>query len=219
MSKSTTKLSISHSIFGAPWAELPSTQLPLQSEVVRHFLFLKTNKHKSNKKIIPVLGQLLIEIWNRASIPPQPLKNVNTKLSQLMERGSEASKQGNQARKMLKVKENLTKLFDIAFCQCLNLASCCCPKEMRVPKREQTFLTDQRAIRNMHIGKLDKKVSKANKKNMVGRINCYKEKRQRFNERSNFHHLILGWHLLLTLMLLVVAIVTVAAFSVKNFLI
>ena len=35
---------------------------------------------------------------------------------------------------------------------------------MRVPKREQTFLTDQRAIRNMHIGELDKKVSKANKR-------------------------------------------------------
>ena len=35
---------------------------------------------------------------------------------------------------------------------------------MRVPKREQTFLTDQRAIRNMNIGELDKKVSKANKR-------------------------------------------------------
>ena len=148
---------MSHSIFGAPLAELPSTQLPLQSEVARHFLFLKTNKHKSNKEIIPVLGQLLIEIWNRASIPSQSLKNVNTKLSRLMERGSEASKQGKRAQKALKFKENLTKLFDITFCQCLNFASCCCPKEMRVPKREQTFLTDQRAIRNMHIGELDKK--------------------------------------------------------------
>ena len=75
---------MSHSIFGAPFAELPSTQLPLQSEVTRHFLFLKTNKHKSNKEIIPVLGQLVSEIWNRASIPPQSLKNVNTKLSRLM---------------------------------------------------------------------------------------------------------------------------------------
>ena len=139
MSKSTTRLSMSHSIFGAPLTELPSTQLSLQSEVARQFLFLKTNKHKSNKEIIPVLGQLLIEIWNRASIPSQSLKNVYTKLDRLMERGSEASKQGKQARKALKFKKNLTKLFNITFCQCLNFASCCCPKEMRVPKREQPF--------------------------------------------------------------------------------
>ena len=114
-------------------------------------------------------------------------------------------------------------MFDITFRQCLNFASCCCPKEMRVPKREQTFLTDQRAIRNMHIRKLDKKVSKANKrkhdKENQLRERKEEEKRQRFERESNFHHLILNWHLLLTLMLLVVAVVIVAAFSVKNFLI
>ena len=139
-------------MFGAPLAELLSTQLPLQSEVARHFLFLKTNKHKSNKEIIPVLGQLRIEIWIRASLPPQSLKNVNTKLSGLMERGSEASKQGKRAQRALKVTENLTKLFDITFCQCVKLAFCFCTKETRVSKRELSFLTDQRAIRNMHNG-------------------------------------------------------------------
>ena len=44
---------------------------------------------------------------------PQSLKNVNTKLSRLMERGSEASKQGKRAQRALKVKKNLTKFFDI----------------------------------------------------------------------------------------------------------
>ena len=66
-------------------------------------------------------------------------------------------------------------LFDIKFCQCLKFAFCCYPKEMRVPKREQTFLTDQRGIRKMHIGELDKKVSKANKRKhnrQVGRQTC-----------------------------------------------
>ena len=81
-----------------------------------------------------------------------------------MERGSEASKQGKRARKGLKFKEILTNLFDITFCQCLHFTSCCRPKEMRVPKRDQSFLTDQRAMRNMHIGELDKTVSEANKR-------------------------------------------------------
>ena len=82
MSKGTFSKAFDESLhIGAPLAELLSTQLPLQSKIARHFLFLKTNKHKSNKEVIPVLGQLLIEIWNRASIPLQALKNVNTKLS------------------------------------------------------------------------------------------------------------------------------------------
>ena len=38
------------------------------------------------------------------------------------------------------------------------------PPKMGVPKREQIVPTDQRAITNMHTGKLDKKVSKTNKR-------------------------------------------------------
>ena len=102
-----------------------------------------------------------------------------------MERGSEASKQGKRARKALKVKENLTKLFDITFCQCLNFASCCCPKEMRVPKREQTFLRDQRAIRNMYIEKQDEKVSKADKRKHDRENQCWKEKKKKIDKDLN----------------------------------
>ena len=105
-----------------------------------------------------------------------------------MERGSKASKQGKRARRTLKVKENLTKLFDITFSLFLNFSFCCCPKEMRVPKRKQTFFTDQRAIRNMHIGERNKKVSKANKrkhdrKNRLLERN-EEEKRQRFEREK-----------------------------------
>ena len=53
----------------------------------------------------------------------------------------------------------------LTFCQCLNFASYCYPKEVTVVKREQAFLTtDQRAIKNTHIEEFDKKVSKANKR-------------------------------------------------------
>ena len=106
-----------------------------------------------------------------------------------MQRGSEALKQGTRARKALKVKENLTKLFDITFCQCLNFASSCCSKEMKVPKREQTFLTDQRTTRKMLIGELDRKVSKVNKRkhereNQQLLERREKEKRQRFEREK-----------------------------------
>ena len=59
---------------------------------------------------------------------------------------------------------------------------------MRVPKREQIFLTDQRAIRNMHIGELDKKVSKPNKRKHDRENQLLKrkeeEKRQRFEREK-----------------------------------
>lgn len=73
-----TRGSASHSIFGSPLIEMPASQLPTRGEVARHFLFLKENKYASNKEVLPVLAHVLIDFWNRASIPPQPLKNIKT---------------------------------------------------------------------------------------------------------------------------------------------
>ena len=59
---------------------------------------------------------------------------------------------------------------------------------MRVPKREQSFLTDQRGIRNMHVGELDKKGSKANKRKHDRENQLLErkeeEKRQRFEREK-----------------------------------
>ena len=41
-------------------------------------------------------------MWNRASIPQQSLKNVNTKLSRSLDRGSAVSKQEKRAQRALK---------------------------------------------------------------------------------------------------------------------
>ena len=59
---------------------------------------------------------------------------------------------------------------------------------MRIPKREQNFLTAQGSIRNIHIGELDKKVSKANKRKHDRENQLLKrkeeEKRQRFEREK-----------------------------------
>ena len=94
---------------------------------------------------------------------------------------------------------------------------------MTVPKLKQTFLTDQREIRNMHIWELNKKVSKANKRKHDRKNQLLErkeeEKRRRFKREKKLLLSDSELYLLLTLMLLVVAVVIVATFSGKDFLI
>ena len=47
------------------------------------------------------------------------------------------------------------RLFDIAACKCTDFAICHCDKVRKVPVHEQSFLTDQRTLRNMIIGEVD----------------------------------------------------------------
>jgi hypothetical protein len=159
MSKQRTRSSSSHSVFGSPLPELPTNELPTRLHVGRHIMFLKENKFRRNNNIAPHLAQILIDLWNRAGIPPQPLKNVKTKLLRFMEEASEACKHGKQAEKTMKFEDSLNNLFDIAGCQCKDLVTCQCLTEMKVPPRERDFLTDQRTVRRMQIGAVDKPVT------------------------------------------------------------
>ena len=54
-----------------------------------------------------------------------------------------------------KFKEESRFLFDVAACKCSMFTDCNCPKESKVPFKEQTFLADQRTKRLMCIGSLD----------------------------------------------------------------
>ena len=59
-----------------------------------------------------------------------------------------------------KFKEESRFLFEIAACKCSALTDCKCPKESKIPFKEQTFLADQRTKRLMCIGSLDLKETK-----------------------------------------------------------
>ena len=164
MSQRTTRKVASHVIFGYPLQDLPTTELPTRLQIGRHVLFLKEHKSSSNKDIIPQLSQNVIDLWIRAGIPPQPLKNVKVKMTRLMEEGSKASKHGASVEKSRQFMEGLNKLFDIAACQCNDILACDCTKEQKIPARERDFLADQRTVRRMQIGGVDKAVTKMLKK-------------------------------------------------------
>jgi len=80
------------SIFGSPLNELSSYQLPTRGQVARRFLFLKHGNYISNKEVLHYVESPLVDLWNHASIPTQPLKNIKLRLNYLIEEGSQASK-------------------------------------------------------------------------------------------------------------------------------
>ena len=119
-------------------------------------MFLKKNKYASNKEVLPVLSQLLTDLWNTASIPPQSLKCVKNKLSRLMQERFQASRHGKLAAKSTRFQNSLNDLFDISHCLYKEFTSCQCVKEKKAPQAEQEFLRDQRSSRKMYIGEIDK---------------------------------------------------------------
>jgi hypothetical protein len=159
MSSLKTRSASSHSVFGSPLPELPLTELPTRLQVGRYFLSLKDSKYSCNKDTVPQVSQTLIDLWTRAGIPSQPLKNVKLKVSRLMDEAAQASKQGQKAVKTVNFMETLHQLFDIAACQCEDLGACKCDRDMKVPQRERQFLMDQRTTRKMHIDTIDRKVT------------------------------------------------------------
>jgi hypothetical protein len=175
MSKRITRKAASHVAFGHPLQDLPTSELPTRLDVARHFLFLKDKKSSSNKDVIPQLSQALIDVWIRAGIPPQPLKNVKMKLMRLMDDGSEVSKHGISVEKSKKFMDSLNELFDIAACQCKDLLTCNCAKELKIPARERDFIVDQRTARRMQIGGVDKAVTEM--------MNRSSSRKYRFEER------------------------------------
>lgn len=183
MSILKTRSASSHSVFGSPLSELPLTELPTRLQVGRYFLSLKDSKYTNNKNIVPQVSQTLIDLWTRAGIPTQPLKNVKLKVSRLIDETAQASKQGKEAVKTVNFMETLHQLFDIAACQCQDLGACKCDKDMKVPQRERQFLMDQRTTRKMQIGTIDRKVT-ATMKRKQAREDWMKEREDEESRRK-----------------------------------
>lgn len=178
MNKPKTRFSASHSVFGNPLSEFPTSELPTRMQVGKHIVFLKESKFSNNKELISHLAQTIIDLWHRAGIPPQPTKTVKTKLQRFLQEGSEVSKRAKRSdRRTRKFKDSLHSLFDISACQCKDIDACRCAKDMKVPAREREFLLDQRTLRKMQIGAIDKPVTAMMKRRMT--------KEYRMKEREN----------------------------------
>lgn len=122
------------------------------------------SKEATVHEISQIVVHKVEDIWRRASIPivstnraMKILKDYHKKYMNLKK--SSHRKQSFQIKIDLFVNEATKKLFDIAACKCVDFTICACQKSHKVPKIEQTFLTDQRTTRKMAISNVDKKMT------------------------------------------------------------
>lgn len=165
-----TRSSVNTNLFGAP-CELKELQLPTYADVMRHYYWLR-NEYRgisitTGNDLINMVCDKVTAIWIKASLPVICKQTIKKKIKDYYNKIRSVEK--SIKRKGLKDKKNRekfiknaeTSLFDISACKCKDLDRCTCNKGSKVPKREVTFLHDQRTVRQMRIGKIDLQTSKA----------------------------------------------------------
>ncbi len=178
-------------IFGIP-SPFTENVLPTYQEVIKHYFWLRGSVPQTIEPSFQEVGYLVVEklvmIWRKTSIPIvsrsrifQMLRSYHSKYRSLMK--SAKHRQGS-----LSMKKNITtfqkhavsSLFDLAACKCKDFNICCCPKKLKVPKKERPFLFDQRNKRKMRIAPGDKVVSAYEKRKAKdeARLGNYKKLKQ-----------------------------------------
>ena len=130
--------------------------------VLKYYLYLRaTSGVQKSKGLHNSVTESVLEIWCTSSIPTVSKAQAQKLVNKLLEsysnlKKSYARKESNAFKVKFKAfKVDISQLFDIASCKCINM--CCeCPKERKVPLKEQDFLTDQKTDRKMIIGSIDK---------------------------------------------------------------
>lgn len=160
-------------IVGQP-EELAQNELPTFGAILRAYLWHRndiktTAKDPPHKIIAENLISKLINVWQSSSIPIVSRKRIYDMISNLhnqyksLLKVNKNRRNSNSFKKKLQLfQEKLRQLFDIACCKCTDFEKCTCVKENKVPQTEIPFLTDQRGLRAMVIGGMDKKTTTAN---------------------------------------------------------
>ena len=118
----------------------------------------------TSKEITQAMAEQLENLWKRASIPCVTSARIIAMIKSYHDKVTNISKSMKNKTNCVKLQSKLkafieddrTKLFDISTCKCASFQACNCPTEHQVPKEEQKFLTDQKRLRKMIIGSLDK---------------------------------------------------------------
>jgi hypothetical protein len=160
-------------VFGTP-KDLPSNTQPTYEDVIQCYLFhMQTTRDKAKgkqpslKEISEVISKTLEELWKKASIPSvsherivKMFQDYYQKYRNIMKTIKKPNMTDAFKLKLETFQEHANKtLFDISTCKCTSFYTCVCPRERKVPTREQAFLTDQRTERKMYISAVDIKTS------------------------------------------------------------
>ncbi|KAK0043130.1 hypothetical protein Bpfe_027477 [Biomphalaria pfeifferi] len=130
---------------------------------IRQKLSSDQAKEPTVSEIAEIVSTDIEAVWHKASIPVvshtrilKLIRNSHEELRKLMKpfKGRKADN-----KYLLKLQEyadkSRQKLFDIAICKCVP-GNCGCAKQNKVPPQEEHFLQDQRTLRIMFIGSVDR---------------------------------------------------------------
>ena len=107
------------------------------------------------------------EIWKKASLPTvtheqavKLLRSFHKKYNTILKSYKERKDRPSYQQKLSDFRLKANFPFDLCKCKCAktdDMFNCKCPKEHKVPAKERAFLEDQRGLRRMKIGGIDKK--------------------------------------------------------------
>lgn len=157
-------------VFGDPKI-FTDNMLPTYADIIRHYLFLRQELLNLNKQE-PSLGNLCLSLinelkvlWEKSSISVVSDQQILHKIKEYHKKYRDIKKpikkdgKLNISPKVIRFREFGEKqLFDISLCKCKDFLKCFC--KIKVPINERSFLTDQRTLRKMVIGKIDIKATK-----------------------------------------------------------
>lgn len=156
-------------LFGNP-KDLTDFQLPTYEEVMRCCSFerrklgvdLGGNKEPPFSIIADNVAKKIAILYTKASIPTVSHARIVQMINAYHKKCREVKKGLYSAHRSPALKKrsddfktSACRLFDIAACKCVDFESCLCPKERKIPKKEQAFLLDQRSARVGRIGAVD----------------------------------------------------------------
>ncbi|KAK0067237.1 hypothetical protein Bpfe_003335 [Biomphalaria pfeifferi] len=149
--------------------ELVTNVLPTYMDMMKYYSHIRQKlssdqaKEPTVSEIAEIVATDIEAVWHKASIPVvshtrilKMIRNSHDELRKLMKpfKGRKADN-----KYLLKLQEyadkSRQKLFDIAICKCVP-GNCGCAKQNKVLPQEQHFLQDQRTLRIMFIGSVDR---------------------------------------------------------------
>lgn len=152
--------------FGGAPADLPTTDLPTNSDVARYF-YLLSSQEKDYKTQIDLVRQKLNDVWSKCNtrLPVIEEKSLHTKIKRFLDKVKQLNAGKLIVSLALNVQKTKDKLFDIAACNCslqthpcdskvvrCSIENCekehiiCeCPNDRRIPAEERSYMRDQRA--------------------------------------------------------------------------
>ena len=165
MASVSTRGITEHPILGQP-AKMSTNQLPTSADVYRLYdYYLKNGQYTSLIQRKTAVAHEIISIYMKASIPSIDVKSVSNRIQKLITKVKDLAKYPISKRTSVTYQESLKSLdnlFDICPCKCFDRgveerSNCTCPLSCKVPAAEWEFWLDQKTVRRMYIGNLDKK--------------------------------------------------------------